>query len=48
MLNIHEVGLEEALRCLESLTADTDYTTIWEGIALYQNGGLFGELMVEF
>jgi len=42
------VGLEEALRSLKSLTTDTDYTAVWEGVAFYQNSGLFGELMVEF
>jgi hypothetical protein len=40
------MGLEEALGSLEALAADADDAAVGEGVALDQDGGLLGELLV--
>jgi hypothetical protein len=47
LINIHQMGLEETLGGLESLTADTDDTAVGKGVGLDQNSGILGQLLVQ-
>jgi hypothetical protein len=47
LININQVGLEEALGGLESLTADTNDTAVGKGVRLDQDGGILGQLLVQ-
>lgn len=42
LLDVDEMGLEEALCGLEALAADADYAAVGESVALDQDGGLLG------
>jgi hypothetical protein len=47
LVDIDQVGLEETFGGLEALTANTNDTTIGEGVRLDKNGGILGELLVQ-
>jgi hypothetical protein len=44
---VHEVRLEQALRCLESLATDTDDTAVGEGVVFNQDSGILAQVLVE-